>query len=64
MGFVSCQCPKTPPNFDVNLAKLLETHEQEIADRRASAINLEHLIHELNEERAAKNEEILRLKVL
>ncbi|XP_010140802.1 PREDICTED: kinesin-like protein KIF15, partial [Buceros rhinoceros silvestris] len=56
------QCPKTPPNFDVNLAKLLETHEQEIADRRASAINLEHLVHELNEERAAKNEEILRLK--
>ncbi|XP_071417456.1 kinesin-like protein KIF15 isoform X1 [Pithys albifrons albifrons] len=56
------QCPKTPPNFDVNLAKLLETHEQEIADRRASAINLEHLVHELNEERRAKNDEILRLK--
>uniref|UniRef100_A0A8C3V280 Kinesin family member 15 n=1 Tax=Catharus ustulatus TaxID=91951 RepID=A0A8C3V280_CATUS len=55
-------CPKTPPNFDVNLAKLLETHEQEIADRRASAINLEHLVHELNEERRAKNDEILRLK--
>ncbi|NXV78902.1 KIF15 protein, partial [Atlantisia rogersi] len=56
------QCPKTPPKFDVNLAKLLETHEQEIAYRRASAINLEHLVHELNEERRAKNEEILRLK--
>ncbi|KAI1242912.1 Kinesin-like protein KIF15, partial [Lamprotornis superbus] len=56
------QCPKTPPNFDVNLAKLLETHEQELADRRASAINLEHLVHELNEERRAKNDEILRLK--
>ncbi|KFO71800.1 Kinesin-like KIF15, partial [Cuculus canorus] len=56
------QCPKTPPNFDVNLAKLLETHEQEIADRRASAINLEHLVYELNEERSAKNDEILRLK--
>ncbi|XP_074754241.1 kinesin-like protein KIF15 [Athene noctua] len=56
------QCPKTPPNFDVNLVKLLETHEQEIADRRASAINLEHLVHELNEERRAKNDEILRLK--
>lgn len=62
--FLTCQCPKTPPNFDVNLAKLLETHEQEIADRRASAINLEHLVHELNEERRAKNDEILRLKVL
>ncbi|NWH64941.1 KIF15 protein, partial [Geococcyx californianus] len=56
------QCPNTIPNFDVNLAKLLETHEQEIADRRASAINLEHLVHELNEERRAKNDEILRLK--
>ncbi|NXY47803.1 KIF15 protein, partial [Ceuthmochares aereus] len=56
------QCPKTPPNFDVNLAKLLETHEQEIADRRASAINLEHLVYELNEERRDKNDEILRLK--
>nr|XP_009939873.1 PREDICTED: kinesin-like protein KIF15 [Opisthocomus hoazin] len=56
------QCPKTPPNFDVNLVKLLETHEQEIADRRASAINLEHLVRELNEERRAKNNEILRLK--
>uniref|UniRef100_A0A8C8APW1 Kinesin family member 15 n=1 Tax=Otus sunia TaxID=257818 RepID=A0A8C8APW1_9STRI len=60
----SSSCPKTPPNFDVNLVKLLETHEQEIADRRASAINLEHLVHELNEERSAKNDEILRLKVL
>uniref|UniRef100_U3IZL2 Kinesin family member 15 n=2 Tax=Anas TaxID=8835 RepID=U3IZL2_ANAPP len=56
------QCPKTPPNFDVNLAKILETHEQEIADRRASAITLEHLVRELNEERRAKNDEILRLK--
>ncbi|XP_030335138.1 kinesin-like protein KIF15 isoform X2 [Strigops habroptila] len=56
------QCAKTPPKFDVNLAKLLETREQEIADRRASAINLEHLVHELNEERKAKNDEIQRLK--
>ncbi|KAL2307676.1 hypothetical protein Nmel_000650, partial [Mimus melanotis] len=56
------QCPKSPPNFDVNLAKLLESHEQELADRRASAINLEHLVHELNDERRAKNDEILRLK--
>ncbi|NWI91789.1 KIF15 protein, partial [Pitta sordida] len=54
------QCPKTPPNFDV--AKLLESHQQEIAYRRASVMNLEHLVHELNEERRAKNDEILRLK--
>ncbi|XP_042329319.1 LOW QUALITY PROTEIN: kinesin-like protein KIF15 [Sceloporus undulatus] len=56
------QTPKTPPCFDTNLAKLLETHEQEIADQRASAVNLEHLVAELNEERDAKNNEILRLK--
>uniref|UniRef100_A0A8D0GWD7 Kinesin family member 15 n=1 Tax=Sphenodon punctatus TaxID=8508 RepID=A0A8D0GWD7_SPHPU len=59
---VDSASPKTPPNFDVNLAKLLETHEQELADRRASAVTLEHLLSELNEERAAKNDEILRLK--
>ncbi|XP_050793838.1 kinesin-like protein KIF15 [Gopherus flavomarginatus] len=56
------ESPKTPPNFGVNLAKFLETQEQEIADRRASAITLEHLVSELNEERTAKNDEILRLK--
>ncbi|XP_074842189.1 kinesin-like protein KIF15 [Carettochelys insculpta] len=56
------QSPKTPPNCTVNLAKFLETQEQEIADRRASAITLEHLVSELNEERTAKNDEILRLK--
>ncbi|EMP31598.1 Kinesin-like protein KIF15 [Chelonia mydas] len=56
------QSPKTPPNFGVNLAKFLETQEQEIADRRASAITLEHLVSELNKERTAKNDEILRLK--
>ncbi|XP_060103469.1 kinesin-like protein KIF15 [Heteronotia binoei] len=54
------QSPKTPPNFDTDLAKHLET--QEIADRRASAVTLEHLVSELNEERDAKNNEIMRLK--
>ncbi|XP_034986014.2 kinesin-like protein KIF15 [Zootoca vivipara] len=53
------QSPQTPPN---SLARLLETHEQEIADRTASAITLECLVSELNEERDAKNSEILRLK--
>ncbi|KYO43323.1 kinesin-like protein KIF15 [Alligator mississippiensis] len=56
------QCPRTPPNFNLNLAKLLETQEQEIADRRASAVTLEHLVSKLNEERTDKNDEILRLK--
>ncbi|XP_053813831.1 kinesin-like protein KIF15 isoform X2 [Vidua chalybeata] len=46
----------------VTFPQLLETHEQEIAVRRASAINLEHLVNELNKERRAKNDEILRLK--
>uniref|UniRef100_A0A8C8VL42 Kinesin family member 15 n=1 Tax=Pelusios castaneus TaxID=367368 RepID=A0A8C8VL42_9SAUR len=62
MTSFSYQTPKTPPNFGVNLAKFLETQEQEIADRRASAITLEHLVSKLNEERTAKNDEILRLK--
>uniref|UniRef100_A0A674K5P6 Kinesin motor domain-containing protein n=1 Tax=Terrapene triunguis TaxID=2587831 RepID=A0A674K5P6_9SAUR len=62
MTVFTCQSPKTPPNFGVNLAKFLETQEQEIADRRASAITLEHLVSELSEERTAKNDEILRLK--
>ncbi|KAJ6661982.1 hypothetical protein lerEdw1_012829 [Lerista edwardsae] len=55
------QSPRTP-NFNTNIAKLLETQEQEIADRRASAITLEHLVSELNDEREVKNTEILRLK--
>ncbi|XP_048366793.1 kinesin-like protein KIF15 isoform X2 [Sphaerodactylus townsendi] len=56
------QSPKTPPNLDAYLAKHLETQEQEILDRRASAVTLECLVAELNEERDAKNCEILRLK--
>ncbi|XP_074127793.1 kinesin-like protein KIF15 [Sminthopsis crassicaudata] len=56
------QSPKTPPSFQANLAKLLETQEQEIEDRRASTISLQHLVTKLNEERDVKNIEILRLK--
>ncbi|XP_053116925.1 kinesin-like protein KIF15 isoform X2 [Hemicordylus capensis] len=56
------QSPQTPSNLDTNLVKLIETQEREIADRRASAITLELLVSELNEEREAKNSEILRLK--
>ncbi|KAM8978406.1 kinesin-like protein KIF15 [Sarcophilus harrisii] len=56
------QSPKTPPSFQTNLAKLLETQEQEIEDRRASTISLQHLVTKLNEERDVKNIEILRLK--
>ncbi|XP_072507515.1 kinesin-like protein KIF15 isoform X2 [Notamacropus eugenii] len=56
------QSPKTPPSFQANLAKLLETQEQEIEDRRASTISLQHLVTKLNEERDVKNMEILRMK--
>ncbi|XP_060637755.2 kinesin-like protein KIF15 [Anolis sagrei] len=56
------QTPQSPSHFDANLAKLLETHEQEIANQRAATITLESLVTELNEEREAKNKEILRLK--
>ncbi|XP_063160102.1 kinesin-like protein KIF15 [Candoia aspera] len=56
------QSPQTPSDYDRNLAKLLETYEQKIADQRAAAVTLERLVSELNEERDAKNNEILRLK--
>ncbi|XP_043823058.1 kinesin-like protein KIF15 [Dromiciops gliroides] len=56
------QSPKTPPSFQANLAKLLETQEQEIEDRRASTVSLQHLVTKLNEERDVKNIEILRMK--
>ncbi|XP_007443215.2 kinesin-like protein KIF15, partial [Python bivittatus] len=56
------QSPQTPSNYDRNLAKLLEICEQKIEDQRATAVTLECLVSELNEERDAKNNEILRLK--
>ncbi|XP_044534229.1 kinesin-like protein KIF15 [Gracilinanus agilis] len=59
---VTPQSPKTPPNFRTHLAKLLETQEQEIEDRRASTISLQYLVTKLNEERDVKNTEILRMK--
>ncbi|XP_071068113.1 kinesin-like protein KIF15 isoform X3 [Dasypus novemcinctus] len=56
------QSPKTPPHFQTQLAKLLETQEQEIEDGRASKISLQHLVTKLNEDREVKNSEILRMK--
>ncbi|KAJ6653873.1 hypothetical protein lerEdw1_008621 [Lerista edwardsae] len=56
------QSPKTPPNFNTDLAKFLDTQEQETADLRAYAITLEHIVSELNDEREVKNIEILRLR--
>ncbi|KAI5930261.1 Kinesin-like protein KIF15 [Manis javanica] len=49
-------------HFQTQLAKLLETQEQEIEDGRASKISLQHLITKLNEDREARNAEILRIK--
>ncbi|XP_074051979.1 kinesin-like protein KIF15 isoform X2 [Macrotis lagotis] len=52
------QSPKT----QANLARLLETQEQEIEDRRASTSSLQFLVTKLNEERDVRNLEILRMK--
>uniref|UniRef100_A0A803YML4 Kinesin family member 15 n=1 Tax=Meleagris gallopavo TaxID=9103 RepID=A0A803YML4_MELGA len=46
----------------VKQGRSLTSGEYFTSDRRASTITLEHLVHELNEERRAKNDEILRLK--
>ncbi|XP_060060807.1 kinesin-like protein KIF15 isoform X3 [Erinaceus europaeus] len=56
------QSPRTPPPLQTRQAKVLETQEQEIEDRRASKVSLEHLVTKLNEEREVKNAEILRIK--
>lgn len=56
------QSPKTPPHFQTHLAKLLESQEQEIEDRRASTISLQHLVTKLNEDREVKNAEIFKMK--
>lgn len=45
------QSPRTPPHFQTQLAKLLETQEQERENGRASKISLQHLVIKLNEDR-------------
>lgn len=42
---------------------MLESQERELESRRSSMMTMEVLLTELNAERAAKNEEIQRLKV-
>lgn len=42
---------------------MLESQERELENRRTSMMTMEILLSELNAERAAKNEEIQRLKV-
>ncbi|XP_068582457.1 kinesin-like protein KIF15 [Cebidichthys violaceus] len=55
--------PCTPGGFNRDWTQVLESQERELENRRSSMMNLEILLMELNAERAAKNEEIQRLKM-
>uniref|UniRef100_A0A8C4FA53 Kinesin-like protein n=1 Tax=Dicentrarchus labrax TaxID=13489 RepID=A0A8C4FA53_DICLA len=55
--------PCTPGSFNRDLTQVLESQERELENRRSSMMTMEILLSELNAERAAKNEEIQRLKV-
>lgn len=57
------QTPCTPGSFNRDLSQVLESQERELESRRSSMMTMEVLLTELNAERAAKNEEIQRLKV-
>uniref|UniRef100_A0A4W6FKR3 Kinesin family member 15 n=1 Tax=Lates calcarifer TaxID=8187 RepID=A0A4W6FKR3_LATCA len=54
--------PHTPGSFSRDLSQVLENQERELENRRSSMMTMEILLAELNAERAAKNEEIQRLK--
>ncbi|XP_042356608.1 kinesin-like protein KIF15-A [Plectropomus leopardus] len=54
--------PCTPGSFNRDLTQVLESQERELENRRSSMMTMEILLAELNAERAAKNEEIQRLK--
>uniref|UniRef100_A0A3P9BKP8 Kinesin family member 15 n=1 Tax=Maylandia zebra TaxID=106582 RepID=A0A3P9BKP8_9CICH len=54
--------PCTPGSFNRDLSQVLEIQERELENRRSSMMTMEILLSELNAERAAKNEEIERLK--
>ncbi|XP_057715378.1 kinesin-like protein KIF15 isoform X1 [Corythoichthys intestinalis] len=54
--------PCTPGSFSRDLTQVLENQERELENRRSSMMTMEILLAELNSERAAKNEEIRRLK--
>lgn len=57
------QTPCTPGSFNRDFSHVLESQERELENRRTSMMTMEILLNELNAERAAKNEEIQRLKV-
>uniref|UniRef100_A0A8D2ZK60 Kinesin motor domain-containing protein n=1 Tax=Scophthalmus maximus TaxID=52904 RepID=A0A8D2ZK60_SCOMX len=60
----NCLTPRTPGSFSRDLTQVLESQERELENRRTSMMTMEILLAELNAERAAKNEEIQRLKVM
>uniref|UniRef100_H3DIZ8 Kinesin family member 15 n=1 Tax=Tetraodon nigroviridis TaxID=99883 RepID=H3DIZ8_TETNG len=55
--------PCTPGSFNRNLNEVLESQERELESRRSSMMSMEIILTELYAERAAKNEEIQRLKM-
>ncbi|XP_033967309.1 kinesin-like protein KIF15 isoform X2 [Pseudochaenichthys georgianus] len=55
--------PCTPGSFSRDLSHVLESQERELENRRSSMMTMEVLLAELNAERAAKNDEIQRLKM-
>lgn len=63
LTFLYFQTPCTPGSFNRDLSHVLESQERELENRRTSMMTMEILLSELNAERAAKNEEIQRLKV-
>ncbi|XP_072221611.1 kinesin-like protein KIF15 [Leuresthes tenuis] len=54
--------PRTPGSFSMDLSQVLANQERELENRRSSMMTMEILLAELNAERAAKNDEIQRLK--
>ncbi|KAG7510287.1 kinesin KIF15 [Solea senegalensis] len=54
--------PRTPGSFSRDLTQVLENQEKELENRRSSMLSMEIILTELNAERAAKNDEIQRLK--
>lgn len=57
------QTPCTPGSFSRDFSQVQESQERELESRRSSMMTMEILLTELTAERAAKNEEIQRIKV-
>ncbi|XP_078395729.1 kinesin-like protein KIF15 isoform X1 [Cetorhinus maximus] len=57
------QTPRTPSNFQMDSVRFFELQQEKLDDRRASEATLKMLLNEMELERAAKNEQILQLKM-